>query len=161
MAAADMKPVLVVGAGPTGLTAAMELSRFGIPVRLIEKQTQARTTSRAIGVQARTLELFEQRGFAGEFLSMGNQGIGGNVYGGGERIAHLDFSQIDSRYGFVLLISQAETEGILREQLFRQNVKVEWGVELVAFAESENVTATLRHSDGVLEEVQASYLDQC
>src|SRR5947209_9288189 len=100
MAAAEMKPVLIVGAGPTGLTAAMELSRFGIPVRLIDKQTEARTTSRAIGVQARTLELFEQRGLVGEFLKLGNQGVRGSVYGGGERIAQLDFSQIDSRYAF-------------------------------------------------------------
>jgi 2-polyprenyl-6-methoxyphenol hydroxylase-like FAD-dependent oxidoreductase len=54
--------VLVVGAGPTGMTAAMELSRLGIPVRLVEKTAKPATTSRAVGVQARTLELFEQRG---------------------------------------------------------------------------------------------------
>jgi 2-polyprenyl-6-methoxyphenol hydroxylase-like FAD-dependent oxidoreductase len=54
--------VLIVGAGPTGLTAALELSRLGIPVRIIDKQAAPPTTSRAIGVQARTLELLEQRG---------------------------------------------------------------------------------------------------
>lgn len=56
--------VLIVGAGPAGMTAALELSRFGIPVRLIEKAPEPATTSRAVGVQARTLELLEQRGLA-------------------------------------------------------------------------------------------------
>ena len=54
--------VIIVGAGPTGMTAAMELARQGIPVRLIENTVEPETTSRAVGVQARTLELFEQRG---------------------------------------------------------------------------------------------------
>ena len=54
--------VLIVGAGPTGMTAAMELARLQIPVRIIEKTPEPATTSRAIGVQARTLELFAQRG---------------------------------------------------------------------------------------------------
>jgi 2-polyprenyl-6-methoxyphenol hydroxylase-like FAD-dependent oxidoreductase len=53
----NLKPVLIAGAGPTGLTAALELSRLGIPVRLIDKQSAPATTSRAVGVQARTLEL--------------------------------------------------------------------------------------------------------
>ena len=60
--------VLIVGAGPTGLTAALELSRLGIPVRIIDKQPAPPTTSRAIGVQARTLELLEQRGLAEEMV---------------------------------------------------------------------------------------------
>ena len=54
--------VLIAGAGPTGLTAALELSRLGVPVRIIDKQVAPATTSRAVGVQARTLELFEMRG---------------------------------------------------------------------------------------------------
>ncbi len=61
--------VLIVGAGPTGLTAALELSRLGIPVRIIDKQPAPATTSRAIGVQARTLELLEQRGLAEEMVA--------------------------------------------------------------------------------------------
>jgi 2-polyprenyl-6-methoxyphenol hydroxylase-like FAD-dependent oxidoreductase len=65
-------PILIVGAGPTGLTAALELSRLGIPVRLIEKALEPSTTSRAIGVQARTLELLQQRGLAEEMVHLGN-----------------------------------------------------------------------------------------
>jgi 2-polyprenyl-6-methoxyphenol hydroxylase-like FAD-dependent oxidoreductase len=57
-------PILIVGAGPTGLTAALELSRAAIPVRLIDKLTEAVTTSRAIGIQAPTFELLQKRGIA-------------------------------------------------------------------------------------------------
>jgi 2-polyprenyl-6-methoxyphenol hydroxylase-like FAD-dependent oxidoreductase len=59
-------PILIVGGGPTGLTAALELSRMGVAVRLIDKREAPATTSRAIGVQARTLEVFEQRGGRGD-----------------------------------------------------------------------------------------------
>jgi len=66
-------PILIVGAGPTGLTAALELTRQGVPVRLIDKREGPDNTSRAIGVQARTLELLEQRGLAAELVSLGNK----------------------------------------------------------------------------------------
>ena len=81
--------VLVVGAGPTGMTAAMELSRLGIPVRLVEKTAKPATTSRAVGVQARTLELFEQRGIAAQLVGRGNQGVAVSAYGGGKRVFRL------------------------------------------------------------------------
>ena len=158
------EPVLIVGAGPTGLTAALELSRLGIPVRLIEKRQQPAETSRAIGVQARTLELFAQRGLANELIGRGNQARGGSVYGGGKRIVHLDLTQIPSRYNFILLVSQVETERVLRDAVERQGVTVEWGVELVGIAQDplstqpRPVQAVVRHADGRLETTDAAYL---
>jgi len=65
---AQQPRVLIVGEGPTGMTAALELSRLGIPLRIIEKTPKPATTSRAIGVQARTLERFEQRGIVKPML---------------------------------------------------------------------------------------------
>ena len=157
-------PILIAGAGPTGLTAAMELSRFGIPVRLIEKLPEPATTSRAIGVQARTLELLQQRGLASEMVRLGNQAHGGSVYGGGKRLFRLDFDSLDSRYNYTLLLSQAETERILREAVGRQGVTIERGVELVALAQDalshdpSPVQAVLRHPDGKLEQTKAPWL---
>ena len=90
-------PILIAGAGPTGLTAALELSRMGVAVRLIDKRQAPATTSRAIGVQARTLELFEQRGLAEEMVRLGNRGRFGSIYGGGKRVFRLDFGQVESR----------------------------------------------------------------
>jgi 2-polyprenyl-6-methoxyphenol hydroxylase-like FAD-dependent oxidoreductase len=111
------RPVLIVGAGPTGMTAAIELNRFGIPVRLIDKLLEPITTSRAIGVQARTLELLEQRGLADAMLEAGNKDIAGSIYGHGKLLFRMEFSGIDSSYRYLLGISQADTERILRERL--------------------------------------------
>jgi 2-polyprenyl-6-methoxyphenol hydroxylase-like FAD-dependent oxidoreductase len=116
----NLKPVLIAGAGPTALTAALELSRLGIPVRLIDKQSAPATTSRAVGVQARTLELLELRGLADEMVRLGNPGLAASIYGGGKRVLRLDFTRLDSRYNYTLFISQAETERILRTAVEKQ-----------------------------------------
>ena len=168
---AETRPILIAGAGPTGMTAALELARFGVPVRLVEKKAGPATTSRAIGVQARTLELFEQRGLVDAMLAAGNPARGLTIHGGGRDRMAVDFGHIPSRYRCVLIISQAETERILRDELARRGVAVEWGVELIALAQAEGhdaaesgagaggrIGATLRHPDGGLEEVDAAYL---
>ena len=164
-------PILVVGAGPTGLTAALELSRLGIPVRLIDKAAHAATTSRAIGVQARTLELLQQRGLAAELMQLGNPAQAASVYGGGRQLARMDFSHVDSRFDTLLLVSQATTEHVLGGAVRRAGVVVERGVELVALAQDADgapheapahdrspVHAVLRHADGRLEATRAPWL---
>lgn len=153
--------VLIVGAGPAGMTAALELSRLQIPIRIIEKTREPATTSRAIGVQARTLELFEQRGLVELMLANGNPGVAGSIYGEGKRVFRLDFSRNGSRYGYMLFISQAETEAILRGALEKQQVTIEREVEFVALSQSEHgdsVKAILKHRDGSLEEARCEYL---
>ena len=157
-------PILIIGAGPTGLTAALELSRFGIPVRLVEKASEPATTSRAIGIQARTLELMQQRGLADEMVRLGNPAPGGSVYGSGKRVFRLDYGHVDSRYNYTLFLSQAETERILREAVGRQGIAIERGVELVGLSQDAlshdpaSVKAVLRHPDGQLEQAQAPWL---
>ncbi|MDF5733501.1 MAG: FAD-dependent monooxygenase [Rhizonema sp. PD38] len=160
------RPVLIVGAGPTGMTAAMELSRFGVPVRIVDKLLEPSTTSRALAVQTRTLELFEQRGLIQEMLRIGNKGTATTIYGDGKRLGKVDLKEIKSRYNFIILIPQSETERILREQLVRQDVEIEHGTEMIAFAQSESsaqpgqggVKAVLRNREGKLEELEAAYL---
>ncbi|RRA47129.1 FAD-dependent monooxygenase [Acidipila sp. EB88] len=157
----EMKPVLIVGAGPTGMTAAMELARFGIPVRIVEKASKPATTSRAVGVQARTLELFEQRGFSAQLVERGNPGVAVSVYGGGKRVFHLQFNTIDSKYQYILFVSQAEAEKALRDALERASVSIDWGTTMVAFSQADHgdhLTAILQGSDGVLEKLGCSYL---
>jgi 2-polyprenyl-6-methoxyphenol hydroxylase-like FAD-dependent oxidoreductase len=159
-----MDPVLIIGAGPTGLTAALELSRMGVAVRLIDKRQAPATTSRAIGVQARTLELFEQRGLAKEIVRLGNEGRFASIYGGGKRVFRLDFGHVESRYPFMLLISQAETERILREAVARQGVTPEWNTELIGIGQdalshdASPAQATLKLADGRLQRVAAPWL---
>lgn len=157
----NIKTVLIVGAGPTGMTAAMELSRLGIPVRLIEKTSKPATTSRAVGVQARTLELLEQRGLAQTLIERGNEGIAVSAYGGGKRVFRLEFKSIDSKYKYILFVSQAETEKLLRDAIAKTGVEIEWNTTLIGFSMTEHadrVTTILRRADGSLEELDSSYL---
>lgn len=170
-------PVLIVGAGPTGLTAALELSRLGVPVRLIDKaptpsdrvvvapaEVVAFDRTRAIGVQARTLELLEMRGLSKELLRSGHPTAGASVYSRGKRLFRLDFSHIDSRYNYLLFVSQTETERVLREAVEEHGVAIQRGVELIGFAQDEHadtpspVSFVLRHADGRLEEARAPWL---
>lgn len=158
------EPILIVGAGPTGLTAALELSRLGVPVRIIDKQAAPATTSRAVGVQARTLELLELRGLADEMVRLGNHGLAASIYGEGKRVFRIDFTRIDSRYNYSLFISQAETERILRTAVEKQGVRIERGVELVALAQDvlspdpNPVKVVLRQPDGRLEQARVPWL---
>ncbi len=157
-------PVLIAGAGPTGLAAALELSRLGIPVRIVDRLAEPPRTSRAVGVQARTLELLEQRGLAAELVGLGDPGVAGSIYGGGARLFRLDFTGIDSRYGYILFVSQAETERVLGEAIERGGTRIERGVELVGLSQDIHahdpspVGYVLRHPDGRLEQAQAPWL---
>src|SRR6266481_2560427 len=157
----DLKPVLIAGAGPTGMTAALELSRLGIPVRLIDKNDKPETTSRAIGVQARTLELLEQRGLASSLVKHGNPGLAFSLYGDGKRILRLEFERISSKYNYLLFVSQAETEKVLREALDKAGVTIERDLTFIALGQADRdtkLTAVLQHRDGSLEQFECSYL---
>jgi 2-polyprenyl-6-methoxyphenol hydroxylase-like FAD-dependent oxidoreductase len=157
----ELKPVLVAGAGPTGMMAAIELSRLNIPVRLIEKKAEPETTSRAIGIQARTLEILEPRGLASPLVKLGNLGRAFSLYGQGKRIWRLEFERISSKYNYLLFVSQAETENVLREALDKAGVTIERNVTFLAFGHADRdtkLTAVLQHRDGSLEPFECSYL---
>jgi 2-polyprenyl-6-methoxyphenol hydroxylase-like FAD-dependent oxidoreductase len=151
--------VLIAGGGPTGLAAALELSRFGIRTRIVDGMEGPGSSSRAIAIQARTLEEMELRGLADEFVRLGHRAEGGDIYGDGKLLVHVDFTKIPSRYNFVLVLAQTETERILREALEAQGGKVEWGVKVTAIGlQPSGVTTVLEHADGSIEEVTVAYV---
>jgi 2-polyprenyl-6-methoxyphenol hydroxylase-like FAD-dependent oxidoreductase len=151
--------VLIAGGGPTGLMAALELKRLGVSIRIVDEAEAPATTSRAVGIQARTLEEMELRKLVDEFVRLGNRAGGGNIYGEGKRLVHIDFTRIQSQYNYLLFLSQTETERILREALENEGAAVEWGVKMAAFSQNPSgVTATLEHMDGSLEEIKPSYM---
>src|SRR6202789_2502672 len=83
--------VLVVGAGPTGLVLALWLARLGVRVRLIDKTKESGTTSRALAVQARTLEFYRQLGFADRVVEQGRWATEANLWANGRRAARINF----------------------------------------------------------------------
>ena len=80
--------VLIIGAGPTGLVLALWLTRLGVRVRIVDKTAQPGTTSRALAVQARTLELYGQIGLADAVVERGRQSPGRESVGRGKKKAH-------------------------------------------------------------------------
>lgn len=155
-------PVLIVGAGPTGLTMAIELHRRDIPFRIIDKQNKPVPTSNALAAQTRTLEVWDDEGLLDNALSRGIEVKEFNLYADKKKILHADFSLLPSSHPYVLAIAQHETETMLIEHLQKNNVTIEMDVELVEFAEKENiVTATLKHADGQIEKIQAEWIIGC
>ncbi|OAJ57567.1 FAD-binding monooxygenase [Paraburkholderia ginsengiterrae] len=158
-AAADVPPVLIVGAGPTGLAAAMSLARARIPVRLVDKAMVPNPYSRAIGIQARTLELLEQHRLIEPFLELGHRARIANLFSNGTRLAQLDFDPLHTRYPYLLFLDQSVTERLLTEHLATLGVTIERGVELTMFTQgSASIQATLRRADGHTETMRPSYL---
>jgi 2-polyprenyl-6-methoxyphenol hydroxylase-like FAD-dependent oxidoreductase len=125
MSILDPGPVLVVGAGPTGLVLAIELCRHGVPCRIIDQNRERSATSKAIGIHSRTLEVFESLGILDRFLASGRKVHGFNAHAGGKRIVHITFDELEAPYPFVLALPQSETERLLGEHLAALGVQVE------------------------------------
>ena len=156
-------PVLIVGAGPTGLTLAACLARAGVVPRIIDQATTPPADrSRAMVIQPRTLELFEDLGIVDEALAAGLHIPALDVYAPSGRHAHLSFlahAPVDSRYGGIFSLPQDKTEHILTELLAGDGLTVERGTTLVGVTSDATVaTATLRHTDGRIEHARASWV---
>lgn len=126
--------VLVVGAGPVGLMTALCVATQGLSCRIIDAAPEPEKESRAIGIQSRTLEVFEMGGFVEEFLDLGHPLKAFNLHGrAGERIMTIDLSRIPSRYRYILTLPQDQTERILTERLRLAGVEVERPLKLRSF----------------------------
>lgn len=158
----DRTPILVVGAGPTGLTLACELARHGAPLRIVDKLPGIVPYARATGIHSRTLEIFHQLGIVDEVLAGGQKILGVNQYANRERFQHLRFAEVDSPYPFTIGLEQWRSEEILEGLLRRLGVEVERETELVDLSDRlDGVRATLRRADGSDEVVETAWLVGC
>jgi 2-polyprenyl-6-methoxyphenol hydroxylase-like FAD-dependent oxidoreductase len=154
--------VLVVGAGPVGLTMACELARSGVRCRIIDKAASPAATSRALAIFPRTLEMFEMMGMSEPLLTFGHQLNGVAIYNRTGQIGYIGFSNLPSRYRFAISLPQSETERLLTERLAHFGGVVDRERELVALSQSsDGVQAMIRNSAGLEERFESSWLIGC
>ncbi|MGA5030311.1 FAD-dependent monooxygenase [Streptomyces cellulosae] len=155
-AAGSTRPVIVVGAGPTGLLLAGDLAEAGVPVTLLEKRPhQVSNLSRAFGVHARTLEQLDARGLADDLLATGATITRLRLF----RRLTLDLSTLPSRFPFLLITPQYEVERLLEQRARRLGVRFEYESELLALRQdTRGVTLDVRTGDGTTATHRAAYV---
>ncbi len=158
----DSCDVLVVGAGPTGLLMASELIRYGLKCRIIDKNLTLSDKSRALAIQPRTLEILHLLGLSPQFLSQGQKVQGMHPMSNHNPIGHIDLSQLDSPFPFILSLPQCITEEILNDYLKSVQGSVERGFELVNLKESGGMPlAELLGPSKEKIEIQAKWVIGC
>jgi len=157
--------VLIVGAGPTGLVLALWLTRLGVRVRIVDKAEQMATTSRAVAVQARTLELYDQLSLADAVTARGRRAVGATLWVAGRKVARAVFGDMGigiSPYPYALIFPQDEHERLLIDRLREAGVEVERRIELVDVEEANgHVVGRLWRADGSVEACRAHYVAGC
>lgn len=157
--------VLIVGAGPTGLVLALWLTKLGVPVRIIDKTSEPGTTSRALAVHARTLELYQQLDLTDAVLQRGHRVPAAQLWVKGKPVTRISFDEAGqdfTPYPFLHIFPQDEHERLLIARLADIGVTVERRTELLRMAQDANgITAVLRGPDGDEQTCAAAYLAGC
>lgn len=149
----NSEKVLVVGAGPSGLSAALFLSEQGLRPKIVDKETGLSLHSKALGVNPRTLVLLEQSGLTRRFLENGRKMEKINFWKGEQLVFQNDFTKTKHKYPFMLIQPQQESEALLLQALTERNVVVEFQTALSSLSKDhQSPTATFRGANGMLEE---------
>lgn len=151
--------VIIVGAGPTGMVLAIELTRRGVSCRVIEKRTARSTRSKALAVHARTLELFDLLGLTEDFVQGGYTSPGFSLSADARQPLRASMHQLDSAFPFVLILPQADTETLLEAHLNKLGIQIERGTKLTGFKDYEDhIEAHATAQDGEKRHFRAHYL---
>ena len=157
--------VLVVGAGPTGLMLANQLARRGVRVLIIDRHAGPARETRALGVQARTLEIYAALGIIDKALQLGTPGNGAWLWANGRKMARVplgDAGKHVTPYPYILVLGQDDNERIMGERLTSLGVSVQWNTELIALEQNaDGVVATLKNGDGTTRTVTAAWVGGC
>ena len=157
--------VLIVGAGPTGLMLANQLCRRGVRVVIIDRHSGPAQQSRALGVQARTLEIYQKLGIVKRALELGKPGTGANLWAEGTKKGHVSLGDAGRRvtpYPYILILGQDDNERIMGERLRDFGQTVQWNTELVGIdPHADHVSATLKTTDGATRTITAAWVAGC
>ena len=157
--------VLIVGAGPTGLMLANQLARRGVRPMIIDRHSGPAQQSRAMAVQARTLEIYSKMGIIDQALALGAIAEGGNMWANGRWTARIPVGEIGkslSSFPYILMLGQDDNEHIMGDKLSDYGLRVAWSTELIAFQQqADHVDATLKLPDGTMRRVKASWMAGC
>jgi 2-polyprenyl-6-methoxyphenol hydroxylase-like FAD-dependent oxidoreductase len=157
--------VAIVGAGPTGLALACQFVRCGVDFVILDRREGVTSYSKALGVHARTLEIYEQLGLAQQAVERGAIAEKARLLDSGNVRAELDLSNLGaglSPYPYVLFLEQSKNEQLLYDYLNRNGKTVRWQTELVSLSQTqENVLAQVRTVDGISQRIEARYLVGC
>ena len=157
--------ILIVGAGPTGLAAALWLNKLGARFRIVDRNPEPARESRALVVHARTLELYAQAGFAQTAIANGIEFAAVNLWARGAKVARVAIGDIGadlSPYPYMLVLAQDRHERLLAEHLAARGVEVERDTELIGFEQDEHrVVARLRRAGGSEERCECAWLAGC
>lgn len=134
--------VLIVGAGPSGLTMALECARYNLSFRIIDKASQASPYSKAIAIQARTLETFQRMGVHKAFLEEGVRITGAMFHSKGKKLSEVHLSHLKTPFPFALSLEQSRTESILTDSLAERGFSIERDTELLEFEEQNDFILT-------------------
>lgn len=162
MAHTPTTDVLIVGAGPVGLSAAAELVRRGVSCRLVDRLPARLPYAKAVGIQPRTLEIWDRMGLARTVMEAAVPLHGQLLYVNGSELARIELAlPPEVPYRFAAL-PQYETERILEEHLNALGTVIERGTELLSFTQDGGgVTSLLRTASGGEEELRTRYLIGC
>jgi 2-polyprenyl-6-methoxyphenol hydroxylase-like FAD-dependent oxidoreductase len=157
--------VLIVGAGPTGLMLANQLARRGVRSMIIDRHAGPAQQTRALGVHARTLEIYAQLGIAGRALELGRKAFGANIWANGRKTARVPVGETGrgvTPYPYILILGQDDNERILGERLRDFGGEIRWNTELIAIEQhGDHAAATLKLSDGTTIALKAAWVAGC
>lgn len=138
------KEILIVGAGPSGLSMALFLNELGYHPRIIDKKSKISPYSKALAVNPRTLDIFEPFGLTQKFLKVGRKMEALNIWKANQHIFKNELNRVNHRYPFMLVLPQKQSEEILLEAVQERNIKVEYQTDFTSFEECKDGTFAVR-----------------